>query len=229
MVWYGLCDRKELKSAISTPEPNIQAIGDRKLRRKIEHAVRKSTLEPLFETVVKRTTRKLHSDKADLELALDEGVVRAGTAEDKLCEAELELKSGSAVSLLEMASTLFAAVPFRLARLSKADRGYNLLLGREDENVVPQRAVHPALRGDEACADALSLFVRSARSQIIFNRRTVLETDDPRSSPARIGLRRLRSALRAFRPLDDTPHCGNWRSLRRMSRARLAGFAMPTC
>ena len=205
-VVNGLCDRKELESAIATPEPNVQAIGDRKLRRKIEHAVRKSTLEPLFETVVKRTTRKLHSDKADLELALDEGVVRAGTAEDKLCEAELELKSGSAVSLLEMASTLFAAAPFRLARLSKADRGYNLLLGREDENVVPQRAVHPALRGDEACADALSLFVGSARSQIIVNRRAVLETDDPEGAhQLRIGLRRLRSALRAFRPLDDTP------------------------
>jgi inorganic triphosphatase YgiF len=205
-VVNGLCDRKELESAVATPEPNIQAIGDRKLRRKIEHALRKSTLEPLFETVVKRTTRKLHSDKADLELALDEGVVRAGTAEDKLCEAELELKSGSTVSLLEMASTLFAAAPFRLARLSKADRGYNLLLGREDENVVPQRAVHPALRGDEACADALSLFVGSARSQIIVNRRAVLETNDPEGAhQLRIGLRRLRSALRAFRPLDDTP------------------------
>jgi inorganic triphosphatase YgiF len=202
----GLYDRKELESAVATPEPNVPAIGDRKLRRKIEHAMRKSTLEPLFETVVKRTTRKLHSDKADLELALDEGVVRAGKAEDKLCEAELELKSGSAVSLLEMASTLFAAAPFRLARSSKADRGYNLLLGKQNENVVPQRAVHPALRGDETCTEALSLFVGSASNQIIANRHAVMETDDPEGAhQLRIGLRRLRSALRAFRPLDDTP------------------------
>jgi triphosphatase len=185
----------------------LQAIGDRKLRRQIEHAVRKSMLEPLFEMVVKRTTCKLHYDKTDLELALDEGVVRAGIAEDKFCEAELELKSGSAVSLLETASTLFAAAPFRLARSSKADRGgYNLLLGRQNESVVPQRAVHPALKGDETCAEALSLFVRSASNQIIANRRAVVETDDPEGThQLRIGLRRLRSALRAFRPLDDTP------------------------
>jgi inorganic triphosphatase YgiF len=205
-VVNGLSDRKELESAVAKPEPNLQAIGDRKLRRQIEHAVRKSMLEPLFEMVVKRTTCKLHSDKTDLELALDEGVVRAGIAEDKFCEAELELKSGSAVSLLETASTLFAAAPFRLARSSKADRGYNLLLGRQNESVVPQRAVHPTLKGDETCAEALSLSVRSASNQIIANRRAVVETDDPEGAhQLRIGLRRLRSALRAFRPLDDTP------------------------
>jgi triphosphatase len=202
----GVSHRKQLETPMAIPEPDLEAITDRKVRRKIEHAVRTAPLEPLFETVVKRTTRKLHSDKGDLELALDEGVVRAGKEEAKLCEAELELKSGSPVSLLEMASTLFASAPFRLAHTTKADRGYNLILGRQDESVVPRRAVQPTLRADEACSEALSLFVESASNQIIANRRVVLESDDPEGAhQLRIGLRRLRSALRAFRPLDDTP------------------------
>jgi triphosphatase len=175
----GVSHRKELETSITIPEPDLEAITDRKVRRKIEHALRTVSLEPLFETVVKRTTRKLRSDKGDLELALDEGVVRAGKAEDKLYEAEL---SGSPVFLLEMASTLFASGPFRLAHTTKADRGYNLLLGRRDESVVPRRAVHPTLRGDEMCAEALSLFVESTSSQIIANRRVVLETDGSATS-----------------------------------------------
>jgi CHAD domain-containing protein len=118
----------------------------------------------------------------------------------------LELKAGSPVSLLETAATLFASGPCRLGHSSKAERGYNLVLGRHDVSIVPKCAVHPALGGDENCAEALSLFVGSANTQIVANRRVVLETDDPEGAhELRIGLRRLRSALRAFRPLNDTP------------------------
>jgi inorganic triphosphatase YgiF len=205
-VINGVSHRKELETSIARPELDLDSISDRKVRRKIEHVARTSSLGPLFETVVQRTTRKLHSEKGDLELALDEGVVRAGKEEATLCEAELELKAGSAVALLETAATLFASGPCRFGHLSKAERGYNLVLGRHDESIVPQCAVHPTLGGDENCAEALSLFVGFAYTQIVANRRVVLETDDPEGAhELRIGLRRLRSVLRAFRPLSDTP------------------------
>ena len=204
-VINGLSHRKELETSIATPELDLETISDRKVRRKIEHVARTSSLGPLFETVVQRTTRKLHSEKGDLELALDEGVVRAGKEEAALCEAELELKAGSPVSLLETAATLFASGPCRFAHSSKAERGYNLVLGRRDESIVPQCAVHPTLDGDENCAEALCLFVGSANIQIVANRCVVLETDDPEGAhELRVGLRRLRSILRAFRPLNDT-------------------------
>ena len=48
--------------------------------------------------------------------------------------------------------------------------------------------------------------MQSAAAQIAANRMAVLETDDPDAAhQLRIGLRRLRSALCAFRPLSDTP------------------------
>jgi len=204
-VINGVSDRKELETSIESPELDLDSISDRKVRRKIKYVARTSSLGPLFETVVQRTTRKLHSEKGDLELALDEGVVRAGKEEAAFCEAELELKAGSPLSLLETAATLFASGPCRFGHSSKAERGYNLVLGRHDESVVPKCAVHPILNGDENCAEALSLFVGSANIQILANRRVVLETDDPAGThELRIGLRRLRSVLRAFRPLNDT-------------------------
>jgi inorganic triphosphatase YgiF len=166
---------------------------------------RTSSLEPLFETVVRRTTRKLHAEKGDLELAFDESVVRAGRVEGELCAAELQLKAGSPACLLEVATRLFASGSLHLARMSKADRGYNLLLGRRDENIVPRRASHPTLKGNESCAEALALFVQSANAQMVANRSVVLETDDPEgANQLRKGLRRLRSAMRAFWRLDDS-------------------------
>jgi triphosphatase len=205
-VKNGVSNPDELEAAVGRPEPDLSAIDDPRVRRTIERAVKASALEPQFETIITRTTRKLHSDKGDLELALDEGVVRAGAAEDKLCEAELELKAGSPECLLETAAVLFSTEPIRLAEASKAERGYNLALGRQNGGIVPQKAREPALTGDETCAQAVVSFVESAAAQIELNRRAVLETDDPEGAhQLRVGLRRLRSALRAFRPLCDTP------------------------
>jgi inorganic triphosphatase YgiF len=192
--------------SVERPEPNLDLIPNRRMRRRIEKAVARSVLEPVFETVVERTTRQLHAAEGDLELALDEGVVRAGGSESSLCEAELELKSGSPECLLHTAAQLFAAAPLRLANGNPADRGYSLALGRKAiGQAVPQRAELPYLAPDHTCSHTLALLVQSAATQIAANRTAVLETEDPDAAhQLRIGLRRLRSALLAFRPLSDT-------------------------
>jgi triphosphatase len=204
-VRNGVSNPDELEAVVARPEPDLAAIDDIKMRRTIERVARRSALEPQFETIVTRTTRQLHCDKGDLELALDEGVVRAGAAEGRLCEAELELKAGSPACLLETAAALFSAEPIRLADTTKADRGYELALGRADRSLAPQKAHNPALIGTETCGEALAAFVASATDQIVANRTAVLETDDPEAAhQLRVGLRRLRSALRAFRPVEDS-------------------------
>jgi triphosphatase len=202
----GVSHPRELETALSAPEPDLSAVSDGKLRRKLARLTNGSALEPVFETVVKRTARLLHTDAADFELALDEGLVRAGSTEKPLCEAELELKSGTANGLLETASKLFGHEPVRLAERSKADQGYDLATGRSKDAPSPVRAETVELAEGATCREALALFVQSATQQIIANRCVVLATDDPEGAhQLRIGLRRLRSALRAFQPLIDTP------------------------
>ena len=200
-VWQPL----ELETALPDPELDLEAIADTRLRRDIAKLTRGTLLEPLFETVVTRTARRLHTDRGELELALDEGVVRAGTVESTLCEAELELKSGAPDGLLQVASRLFADEPVRLAQSSKAERGYNLVLGRAERSPRPVRAEITQLARGATCAEALAEFVELATRQIMANRMVVLETDDPEGAhQLRIGLRRLRSALEAFRPIHET-------------------------
>ena len=75
-VINGVSHRKELETSIAAPELDLETISNRKVRRKIEHVARTSSLGPLFETVVQRTTRKLHSEKGDLELAQRSGYWR---------------------------------------------------------------------------------------------------------------------------------------------------------
>jgi inorganic triphosphatase YgiF len=185
--------------------------------------VKASTLEPVFETVVTRTTRHLRADKADMKLVLDAGVVRSGKAENPLCEAELALKSGAADGLLEAATKLFAAEPVRLARASLAERGYDLALGRKGGAATPARADPLQLEADATCAQAFVLFLESATAQITANRVAVLESDDPEGAhQLRVGLRRLRTVLRAFRPLNDTQAMAQMETHAR-ALARVAG------
>ena len=166
----GVSNPVEVESAVEREEPDPTGIADHKLRRRVAKAAHRSILEPVFETVVQRTTRHLHAAEGELELALDEGVVRAGNAEDSVCEAELELKSGNPASLLETAAKLFAAGPLRLSERSKAERGYALALNTSKGHAEPARAELPAFHAEETCAQALGLIVRSAADQIATNR-----------------------------------------------------------
>ena len=205
-VSNGVSHPGELEVTVGKPEPDLKSVKDVKLRRKIARVMHGSALEAVFETVVKRTARQLHTPAGELELALDEGVVRTTAAETPLCEAELELKSGSPASLLEAAAKLFGDEQVRLADRSKADRGYDLATGRAEDAPLPTHAEKVVLSESATCREALAAMMRSATQQIFANRPVVLETDDPAGAhQLRIGLRRLRSALWAFRPLLDTP------------------------
>jgi inorganic triphosphatase YgiF len=193
-------------ATVPRPRPDVAAIGDRRLRRKVEKAVDRATLAPVFETLVERTTRQLRSGVGELELALDEGVVRAGDAQEGVCGAELELKWGAPDCLLQTATRLFGSTALRLADGSTLERGYRLAIRPTAVRAPPRRAEPVPLASGDTCAEALARIVESATAQIVANRTAVLDSEDPDAAhQLRIGLRRLRSALRAFRPVAETP------------------------
>src|SRR5262249_27521593 len=132
--------------SVERPEPNLDLIPNRRMRRRIEKAVACSVLEPVFETLVERTTRQLHAAEGYLELALDEGVVRAGGSESSLGGGGREQKAESPESLLPPAAQRSAAALLRLANGSRGDGGYSRALGRKAiGQAAPQRAEPPYL------------------------------------------------------------------------------------
>ena len=198
----GMSNPIELQALVEEERPDIRKISDKKVRRAVRKALFDTALHPVFETVVQRTTRSIKVQDSEIELAVDDGEVRAGNERQYLREADLELKAGSAEGLLLAAEKLLGGHEFKPSSRSKAERGYRLVLGKKDTSTEPEKARPARVSRKDSSRKALSSMLDSAVRQVLVNRRAVLETDDPEAAhQLRIGLRRLRAALRALRPL----------------------------
>jgi len=156
-------------------------------------------LAPAFTTEVTRHSRVLRQGDSVVECALDTGMVRAGDRQAALGELELELDSGDPAVLFVMARRLNEAAPLRLGILSKSERGYRLLTG-DDRSAVKTAEV--ALRPGMSVGDAFGAITHGCVRQFRLNEDSLLQSGA--AAPlhqARVGLRRLRSAMSLFKPL----------------------------
>lgn len=96
--------------------PPMATLGDTLLDR----------LEPTFITDFRRETWQLRLGETRIELALDQGEIRANGQSVAIRELELELKAGDPGRLTELASSLAESVPLRPSDTSKAARGVAL-------------------------------------------------------------------------------------------------------
>ena len=153
----------------------------------------------LFETDVQRTRYTLRSEGAKIELAIDEGRIRAGKRRERLCELELELESGSPQALFDMVRRLDETVPLRLGVSSKSERGYALAAG---ETRAAVKADPIRLDADGDIRDAFGLIAQGCIRQFRCNETLLMESGGASAlHQARVGLRRLRSAFSLFEPL----------------------------
>jgi len=80
-------------------------------------------LEPVFMTAVRRAALRIETNGAELEVALDRGVVRAGERSLPICELEVELKGGDVRALIAVGRASVDAHAVWLSTISKATRG----------------------------------------------------------------------------------------------------------
>ncbi len=99
------------------------------LRRVLVDAGAEHALVQRYTTSVQRTRRLLRSAGALIELALDEGEVRAGDRSLRLCEIEFELLRGPPQVLLALAGRWVARHGLLLDVRSKSELGHNLAAG----------------------------------------------------------------------------------------------------
>ncbi len=201
----GLSKPREFEATVSGPNPDIDAIYDAQFRKLIKRLIGEAPIKPVFETQIQRLTRILTNDqKAEIEVAFDRGKVIAGTAEHDLSEIELELKSGDLGALYELADTVLADEPWRFSSMSKAAQGYQLAKHGAPAETLPKKAGKVALTDQDSTEHALQTILRSCLRQIIQNAYATLDGDDPEGPhQLRVGLRRLRSALKLFKSLLD--------------------------
>ena len=166
-----------------------------------EHVAR---LEPLFAVRVQRRLRAVAWDGAQIELALDEGEIIAGGRKTRLCEVELELKSGEPAALFALARRLFEAAPLYLSFETKADRGFALV---EGDSPAPDHAPDHApghapvrLSREMTAAAAFQAICRTALAQIAAKGLILRQGGDSPEAihQLRVAIRRLRSAMSTF-------------------------------
>lgn len=184
-------------------------------------------LVPVFHTDFTRRSWVVAHRGARIELALDEGELRSGTAprvrRERILEVELELLDGSVDALLDLAHTLVLGPEGRTGRAlrlspaqrSKAERGYALFRG---ERPVPLKAVAVELKRDMAVREACQTACLAALAHLQANAEGLLRAPlDARHLPdpefvhqARVALRRLRTGLRLFRARLPAPWVTHW-------------------
>lgn len=193
----GLFTRGEWTCALRGDRPVLDAHGG-PLAQIIgrEAAAR---LEPVFVTDIRRTSHATEIGGARVVCAIDQGEIRAGDRRLALGEVELELESGSAQSLFDIARRLDEAAPLRLSVMSKAERGFLLADGCIDR---PAKSEPIAIDPNGAPRDAFRVIALSCLRQFRRNEAILLRTGAAEPlHQARVGLRRLCTAFSLFEPL----------------------------
>lgn len=192
----GLFSRREWEEPVADAAPHPALLTATGLPQLADDGI-VSALRPLFATEVRRTRYLLRGDEWEVELALDRGEIRAGAATEPLCEAELELRRGTASDLFRIAGAFTAAVPARLLALSKSDRGHRLAAGARP---LPCRAGAVPVTAEMDVAEGFQAIARGCLHQLLMNEEPLVAARDPEAvHQMRVALRRLRSAIRMFR------------------------------
>jgi inorganic triphosphatase YgiF len=198
----GLARRSEWEMPGVPGEFDFSHVDDAKLRHRLESW--RAELTPAFTTHFTRMAWIIQPQTGvRIELALDRGWIAAQGRRQPICEIELELLDGEPDALFALASELQSALGDRYSlhpeAASKAERGYRLFAN------VPQQAIRarkiPLERGMTGVA-AFQAIALACVGHLQDNEHGVRESDAPEFvHQARVAIRRLRSAIRSWKPL----------------------------
>ncbi|MFT3821244.1 MAG: CHAD domain-containing protein [Rubrivivax sp.] len=177
-------------------------------------------------TTVERTALRVRTaGGTEAELALDEGEAVAGEHGEQgkrhspIAELEIEYLAGPIAGLFDIAQDVLSAGGAWLGTVTKAERGARLLAAAPPPAVKAAPVTLPP--GCDASA-FVSAVLRNALAQVLPNLGEVAEGDEApeRIHQLRVGLRRLRTALRELAALDPRLQ-PEWEGPLRQAFARL--------
>lgn len=215
-VQGGLHQRNEWESPVPGQQPDLALLrtlvpADMPWASALLGKDAAARIEPIFATQIKRTIWDLAMpDGSEIEFVLDIGHIIYGKHAVEVCEIELELKTGNALSLFDVALELLNDIPLQIGIQSKAQRGYALYwhatLPPEAIAENAQRAKPLQLSKKMSVEQAFLAIVGNCIEQIQANN---IADGDPqdveRLHQMRVGLRRLRSAFSLFEDVIALP------------------------
>ncbi len=179
---------------------DFSGVDDDKVRRRLERYQQRGTLAPVFETNFLRTTWQMEPEKGVvLLLALDRGWTAAAGRREAISEIEIEIVKGDAPHVFGLARRLAETLTLAPAPLSKAERGYRLF---RNFAAAPVKAGDVALEAGLAPLEGFRRIALACVDHLQRNHEGAATQDDPEYiHQMRVATRRLRAALRLFKPL----------------------------
>ena len=188
------------------PTPDLKAARRTPARRVLDAD---ADLRAAFTVTVDRRTVEIRTPDSFVEAALDSGLVQVGSRCARLDELELELKLGTPTALFGLASRLVEEFPADLSVVTKS--------GEEAAWWMVARCSlrhfeAPTLTGRMTAGEAFKVIARAALDQVLWNSELVREAPSSEAiHQARVGLRRLRTTLKTFKPVVED---GTWSAIR---------------
>ncbi len=199
----GLAQRNEWEVAVARRALAVDALPLAEIRATAGIDLRSLAprLAPVFSTrFTRRSSVITLAGGTRLELCVDQGYIAAARRRAPIQELELELGVGNLAAMLDFAERLIEPLQLDLEPLSKAERGYRLAAG---ERAAPVKGRWPSLKGRESVEDTMRAVLEACLAQVQGNLYGVAHAaaDPEYLHQLRVGMRRMRSALRVFEGL----------------------------
>lgn len=155
----GLHIRPEYNLPLSSLTPDFVTLVE-KFQLPFENAVEIShCLQATFSTDFTRQTCLLKVGQSDIEVALDQGLIKNAYGEEAICELEFEIKQGELADLFALVEQMPKADGMWLSGLSKAQRGYLVGQAVKFEQQIAKALKEP---NSPQLAQRLADFIRTA-------------------------------------------------------------------
>lgn len=188
--------RGEWEASVPSLAPDL-ALALPFIPEKLRSHLGAQPLEAIFTADIHRHTRIVDLPSGTVEIAFDRGELTAGGRSLPVSEIELELKSGSASTIYEIALRLAEHGAVKPSIRSKSARGFDLAADKAPSARRPRKLrLDPSVTLDEAFSTIL-------RSCFLHLLQSLPAAEDGRNPEGvhqlRVSLRRLRSALDLMR------------------------------
>ena len=223
----ALSQRGEWEEPVDGPGLDWTKLAATPLADFVGRPLSRKRLKPIFTTDFERASQRLRlPDGSEVEFAFDRGTIVAGDAAGSeqgastgaICEIEIELKRAGSdepeVALLRFAAHLARSLPLIPLGASKAARGYAVVDGLAADATKATKAIKATLprplTGD-APAVHLARVLTACSEAVLVNAHALFDGETAAGErdsvahvhQARVAIRRMRSAIRLFRPAVD--------------------------
>lgn len=178
----------------------FDSIDDAGLRDWLQRDKIVGHLAATFETNFRRTIWQLEPKPGSRILVkLDRGWIASAGRREAISELELQLEHGDIDALYTLAAQLSQRQALPLVLLSKAERGYKLFLNTPPH---PVKAGGVAIDARNTPLAAFRLIALDCLAHLQLNHAGAIHSDDPEYvHQMRVATRRLRAAMRMFKPV----------------------------